>query len=85
MTVHTLKSICSDENFLLFWKSIKQKASNLNINEPLLPRQRKRPRRYDDGASEGEFLQSVEDLYRHTYFEALDLTVCTINERFDQP
>lgn len=27
----------------------------------------------------------MEDLYRHTYFEALDLIVCSIKERFDQP
>lgn len=85
MTVHTLKSIRSDEKFLLFWKVIKQKASSLNVNEPTLPRKRKRPRRYEDGASDGDFPESVEDLYRRTYFEALDLIVCGIEERFDQP
>ena len=85
MTASTLTSIRTDENFLLFWKLIRQKASNLNINEPVLPRQRKRPRRYEDGPSEGEFPENVEDLYRHTYFEALDLIVCSIKERFDQP
>lgn len=73
ITIRTLKSICSDEKFVLFWTLTKQKASKLDINEPVLPRQRKRPRRYYDGASEGEF------------FEALDLIVCSIEERFDQP
>ena len=51
----------------------------------MLPRQRKQPGRYKDGASEGEFPESVEDLYRRIYFEALDLVVCGIKERFDQP
>ena len=27
----------------------------------------------------------MEDLYRRTYFEALDLIVCSIKECFDQP
>jgi len=27
----------------------------------------------------------VEDLYRRTYFEAVDLLVCSIEEQFDQP
>lgn len=85
MTIHTLKSINSDEKFLLFQKLTKQKASKLDINEPVLPRQRKRPRRYDDEASEGEFPESADDLYRRTYFEALDLIVCSIEEQFDQP
>ena len=34
--------------------------------------------------SEGEFPESVEDLYRRMYFEALDLVVCGIKGRFDQ-
>ena len=84
MTVCTLKSIRSDEKFLLFWKVIKQKASSLNVNEPIFPRQRKRLRRYEDGASEGDFPESVEDLYRRIYFEALKLIVCGIEECFDQ-
>jgi len=85
MTVHTLNSIRTDDNFLLFWKLIKQKASDLKVEEPVLPRGRNHPRRYEDGASEGEFLESVEDLYRRMYFEALDLVVCGIKGHFDQP
>ena len=85
MTVCTLQSIRSDENFLLFWKLVSQKANDLDINEPVIPRQRKRPRRYDDGASESDVLESVESFYRHTYYEALNFLVCGIKERFDQP
>ena len=36
MTVHTLQSIRSDENFLLFWRRIKEKASNLEVDDPVL-------------------------------------------------
>jgi len=63
MTVCTLNSICTGDNFLLFWKLIKQKASDLIINEPVFPRQTKHPKRYEDGTSEGDFPESVEDLY----------------------
>ena len=85
MTIRTLQSIRSDENFQLFWSLINQKASSLDIDEPVLPRQRKRPRQYEDGASEGDFPESVESLYRHTYYKALDLIVSGIKAHFDQP
>ena len=85
MTVRTLQSIRSDDKFLLFWKLITQKASDLNIDEPELPRRRKRPRRYEDGASEGDVPESVENLYRRTYYEALDFIISGIKGRFDQP
>ena len=85
MTVRTLQSIRTDENFLLFWKSTSQKASKLGISESTLPRQRKRPRRYEDGASEGDVPESVENFYKRIYYEALDLIICGIKQRFDQP
>ena len=47
MTVCTLQSLRSDEQFLLFCKLISQKASDLGIDEPVIPRRRKRPRRYE--------------------------------------
>ena len=84
MTICRLNSMRTDERFLLFWKLIKQKASEHNINEPMLPRQRKWPRRYEDAMTEGELPESVEDLYRRMYFEALDLVVCGIKGCFDQ-
>lgn len=85
MTVRTLQSIRSDEIFLLFWKIISHQASDLDIDEPVIPRQRKQPRRYEDGASEGDVVEGVEDFYRRTHYEALDLLICGIKERFNQP
>ena len=37
-------------------------ASNSEVDDPVLPWQRKRPRRYD-GTSEEEFPRIVKDLY----------------------
>jgi len=55
MTVQTMKSVQSDEMHDLFWEKVAQRASSVGINDPKLPHCRKRPRRYDDGISEGAF------------------------------
>lgn len=55
MTVATLQSIRSDDNFDLFWKRIIEMAGEKEIDEPVLPRRRKLPRRYDDGSHEGGY------------------------------
>ena len=63
---------------------VKTMATECDVDDPQLPRQRKRPRRYDDGAS-ADFPITVEDMYRRVYFEVLDLITETIKNRFDQP
>ena len=59
-------------------------ATDLQVDDPVLPRQRKRPRRYEGGEGEEYFPEKVEDFYRAIYFEALDV-VSGIKECFDQP
>ena len=83
MTVATLQSIRSDDNFDLFWKRITKMAEEKEIDEPVLPRRRKLPRRYD-GSHVGDFPDTVENHYRRLYFEALDPVICGIKDRFDQ-
>ena len=73
MTVSTLQSICSDEKFMLFWSVVNKKASEHEIEEPKLPRQRKRPRRYDYGSSVGDFPSTVEGYYKSIYFQEADM------------
>ena len=77
MTVKTLQAIRTDNEFKLFWLSVFQKAKKFEINEPTLPRRRKQSRRYDDSVhvDDGYAPQCAEDLYRCTYFEALDLLI----------
>ena len=77
MTVKTLQAIRTDNEFKLFWLSVSQKAKKFEINEPTLPRRRKQSRRYDDSVHVDDSYapQSAEDLYRCTYFEALDLLI----------
>ncbi|KAJ8024350.1 Zinc finger MYM-type protein 1 [Holothuria leucospilota] len=56
-----------------------------DVNEPSLRRNRRAPRRLEIGTANPEFATSVEDKYRQIYFEAIDLCVATIKNRFDQP
>ena len=85
MTICTLQSRRYDTNFELFWKKVTDLAEELDVDDPVLPRQRKRPRRYESGTSEGSFPQTIQDLHRITYYEALDLIISSIKSHFDQP
>ena len=55
LTVKTLKSIRTEQNFDLFWEKVELERKQLSIGDPCLPRKRKRPRRLEIGSSEGEF------------------------------
>lgn len=88
LVVKTLQSLIirSDNSFKLFWEKTNKEANDLGVMEPCLPRQRKTPRRLDDDASSSySFPATSEDCYRQIYFEAIDLIVNCINDRFDQP
>ncbi|CAB3991856.1 Hypothetical predicted protein [Paramuricea clavata] len=61
-----------------------EKEALKDISEPKVPRKRKAPARYEVGR-EPWYTETSEDLYRKIYYEALDLIVSAINERFDQP
>ena len=55
-----------------------------NVEESKLPHERKQPKSFEEGAPLA-FDSSAEDMYRRYYFEALDLIVQAIKDRFDQP
>ena len=85
MTVKTLLSIRSDEKFNLFWQNIISLAESLDVSEPRLPRQRKAPKQFEVGEARPECLTSVEGHFQRIYYEALDLLIACIKNRFDQP
>ena len=82
MTVTSLKTLRTDDNFALFWSKVTKKATQLNIDEPALPRKRKRTVRYESGNAAPEFHTSIEGYYRQAYFEVLDVICSTIEDRF---
>ncbi len=85
MTVQTLKSLRNDSSFHLYWSKISKIAADLDVGEPQLPRRRRVPRRYDEGTSEGDYHSDPKAHYRQIYYEAIDLIVNCIENRFDQP
>ena len=85
MTMKAIQSIRSDAECDLFWEKVTKMASELDIDEATLSRKRKVPRRYDSGHAEAEFPSTPKDHYRQVYFEAVDLIIQNITERFNQP
>jgi hypothetical protein len=86
MTVKTLSSIRSHQCFDQFWGKMTKRAGDLGVNDPLLPRQRKTPRRFETGSSDSHtYPETPKDYYKPIYFEAIDLITTCISDRFNQP
>ena len=83
--VTTLQRLQNDSRFTLFWELVKTQSQKLIIDTPNLPRQRKRPIRFEDGNAAAEFVSAPEDHYRRIYYEALDLIIVSITDCLDQP
>jgi len=85
--VNTLKSYYrrqrTDESFDAFYRSTKEAARELDIEEPTLPRYRRQPRRLDDG-SEPHSHASPKDFHRQVFFQSCDLLIGELSERFNQ-
>ena len=59
-------------------------AGEVDISNPAFPRKRKVPQCFEQGNAPPEFHSTPKDLYRQVYYEALDLLVQAIGDRFDQ-
>ena len=84
MVVETLLAIRNEDGFDLFWLKVLRSAESFDL-EPQLPRQRKRPRRYEEGEADSEFHTDPKAYFRQLYYEAVDLAVSSIKDRFQQP
>jgi hypothetical protein len=85
LTCDALSALRNTNEFDSFWHVVLDKASEVGVEEPVLPRRRKAPSQLEIGEGSPHHHSSVEDYYRPQYFEALDLIVGCIKERFDQP
>ena len=63
---------------------VRKKEMRPSISHPELPRRRKASARFEIGNGTPYFAETPKDLYRKVYFEALDLNIASIGERFDQ-
>lgn len=84
LTLATFQSIRSDECFDLFWDYVEGRRSMVDVSSPSLPRQRKVPRRFEDGEGAPEYPRTAKDYYRRIYFEGIDLITSAIRNRFEQ-
>ena len=85
-TVNTLESIRSDQKFNLFYEKVKKFAHDHDVDEPSLPWKHK-PRMTIENyfsTTESDHSETPKDEYRRKYFEAIDLVVSCIKNRFDQ-
>ena len=87
-TVAVMEKIRSDESFDLFWTNVTSKSKALGANEPTLPRKRKQPKKLTDyvgyGPAKAAHPVEPKELYRKHYYEAVDLAINCIKDRFDQ-
>ena len=77
-TLEALQSIRKDESFELFWDYLQRKSSKVDVSPPLLP---KVPKKFEVGNSTPEYPTTVQDYFKRTYFETLDLVIESIRKR----
>ena len=51
LCIRVFQKMRDDEDFDLFWGLTQQTQKQLDVNDPILQCQRKRPRRYEDGSA----------------------------------
>lgn len=85
ITLQSLEALRNDESFAAFWTEVLKVQSANDVDEPVLPRRRKTPARFADGAGGGYHADTPVDLYKPVYFAAIDTVSACIKERFDQP
>ena len=73
----------NDNSFKVLWESVITEADSIGIEQPVLPRQRRIPRRLDDGSSQSQHNdETVEDCYRRLYFAAVGSATACLTDRF---
>ena len=86
LTIRALESIRNDENFDLFWEKLDKDKESLEVNDPIVPRKRKVPQRFEIGTSTVDNQPTTsKSLYSQQYYEALDLITNCVHSRFKQP
>ena len=68
----------------MFWEDIMKKKEHLDIGDPILPRQRKFLKKFDEPDTY-HFLSTPKEFFRNIYFKLYDQTVNGIKEKFNQP
>ena len=76
----------NDTSFRSFYDVVLLKSKSYpSMSGPMLPRRTCAPRRIEIGTGEPTYPVTAQDYYRQIYFEAIDLMMNAIDQRFDQP
>lgn len=84
LVIATLRSIREEDKYDLFWTKLLKFAEDNDVDDPQLPRRKRRPARLQDGDA-GHYHACPKDYYRQLYYEALDSSISCLAERLDQP
>ena len=79
----SLRTKRTDAEFDKFWNQLISEVSQLDVEEPTLPRKRKMPKRFDEFAPH-HFYETSKDLYCRTYFEAYHNAIQGIEKRLQK-
>ena len=81
-----LPKMQNDASFRSFYDVVLLKSKSYpSMSGPMLPRRTRAPRRIEIGTGEPTYPVTAQDYYRRIYFEAIDLMMSAIDQRFDQP
>ena len=78
--VSNLQSIRNEEAFDLFWAYIESKRAQVDVGSPTLLCKRNVPKQY----KVGKYATTAKDYYRRICFEAIDLSISSIENQFEQ-
>lgn len=84
MTIATLEAEKSEEKFEEFYELIKEKAQEIKIESPKLPRQRERPSRLKAALEPLPIYETVEEMYKAFYDISMETIISKVNSRFQQ-
>ena len=86
LTKDVLQKIRNDTSFRSFYDVVLLKSKSCpSMSGPMLPRRIHAPRRIEIGTGEPTYPVTAQYYYRRIYFEAIDLMMNVIDQRFDQP
>ena len=88
LTKDVLQKMRNDTSFRSFYHVVLLKGKSYpSMSGTMLPRRTRAPRRIEIGTCTGEptYPVTAQDYYRRINFEAIDLMMNAIDQRFDQP
>ena len=93
LTVETIRTLRNEERFNALYDLCEKEIEKIDfIKEPTLKRKRKAPKysmlNYVDGyhsRSDAHHPTNPRDHYREKFYQAVDVMVSSVNDRFDQP